>query len=295
MDDAFSRMHPLINFMYFTAVILFSMIFMHPVFLFISFICSFIYSVYLSGIRAVKFNLFGMIPLALAVAAINPLVNHRGETAVLFINDHGITLESIVFGACAGIMFASVIIWFSCYNKVITSDKFMYLFGSIIPSLSLVFSMTLRFVPKFKAQFKIVEEGQKCIGRGASQGTILSMIKNAVKVTSIMITWALENGIETSDSMKARGYGLRGRTSFSLYRFDSRDKKCFVYLSVFITIVLAGAYLGFDTINFFPVIKCKNISKASIFFYFSYAALCIFPVIVDIREDIIWKHLRSAI
>lgn len=295
MSDAFSRLHPIINFTYFTAVILFSMVFMHPVFLLISLICSFVYSVYLSGSKAVIFNIIIMITVGVLIAILNPVFNHQGETTIFFVNDHGITLESFGFGICAGIMFISVIIWFSCYNKVMTSDKFMYLFGSVIPALSLVLSMTLRFVPKFKAQLKIVEEGQKCIGRGGSQGTILKMIKNGVKVISIMITWALENGIETSDSMKARGYGLKGRTSFSLYRFDSRDKKCLKYISLIIGIIVFGAYFGYNTISFFPIIRYKNISAANFLFYFAYAMLCIFPVIIDVKEDMVWKRLRSAI
>ncbi|WP_035291828.1 MULTISPECIES: energy-coupling factor transporter transmembrane component T [Clostridiaceae] len=295
MCDAFSRLHPIINFTYFTAVILFSMFFMHPAFLVISLICSFIYSVYLGGSKAVKFNLLSSLCIGLAIAILNPVFVHQGVTTLFFFNDHGITLESMAFGVGAGIMFVSVLIWFSCYHKVMTSDKFMYLFGRIIPALSLVLSMTLRFVPKFKAQLKVVEEGQKSIGRGASQGTIFSMIRNGVKVISIMITWALENGIETSDSMKARGYGLKGRTSFSLYRFDSRDKKCLIYITLNILIILIGAYLGFNTIMFFPMIKYKSISIVSVLFYISYTLLCIFPVIVNVREDMVWKRLRSTI
>lgn len=295
MRDAFSGLHPVVGFTYFTAVIIFSMFFMHPAFLIISLICGFIYSVYLSGKKALKFNLVGMLPLMLIIAVFNPLFVHQGETTLLFINDHGITLEAAVFGVCAGIMFVSVIIWFSCYNKVMTADKFMYLFGRVIPALSLVLSMTLRFVPKFKAQLRVVEEGQKCIGRGGSQGTILKMIKNGVKVISIMITWALENGIETADSMKARGYGLKGRTSFSIYRFDSRDKKCLIYVLVMIGIVLLGAFYGFDTISFFPIIVYKKISAVSLVFYLAYFLLCIFPVIIGIKEELVWKHLKSAI
>ena len=48
-------------------------------------------------------------------------------------------------------------------------------------------------------------------------------MRNAVKILSIMITWSLENAIETADSMKSRGHGLKGRTSYSLYKFDKRD------------------------------------------------------------------------
>jgi energy-coupling factor transporter transmembrane protein EcfT len=95
-----------------------------------------------------------------------------------------------------------------------TSDKFVYLFGRIIPSMSLLLSMTLRFVPRFIAQIKVVSNAQKCVGRDASNGGVVQRVRNAITILSIMVTWALENAIETADSMKSRGYGLRrGRRS----------------------------------------------------------------------------------
>ena len=104
-----------------------------------------------------------------------------------------------------------------------SSDKVVFLFGRIMPSLSLVISMALRFVPRFSAQMKLVRNAQHTIGRDINEGTLFQKIRNAVKILSIMITWSLENAIETADSMKSRGHGLKGRTSYSLYKFDKRD------------------------------------------------------------------------
>ena len=39
-----------------------------------------------------------------------------------------------------------------------------------------------------------------------------------------MVTWSLESAIDTADSMRSRGYGEPGRTAFSIYRFDDRDR-----------------------------------------------------------------------
>jgi hypothetical protein len=50
-------------------------------------------------------------------------------------------MESIVYGLAAAFMFVTVIIWFSCFNAVMTSDKFIYLFGKVIPALSLILAM----------------------------------------------------------------------------------------------------------------------------------------------------------
>ena len=220
--NEFSKFHPIVNFTYFGFVILYSMIFMHPVCLFISLACAFTYSVLIKGKKAVKFGVVYMIPMMLMSALINPAFNHEGATILTYLSSgNPLTLESITYGIAAAVMLVSVMLWFSCYNAVMTSDKFIYLFGKIIPAMSLILSMVLRFVPRFKAELANISYAQKCIGRDMSNGTIMQRTKNAVRILSIMVTWALENAIETADSMKCRGYGLPGRTAFSIYSFDS--------------------------------------------------------------------------
>ena len=48
--------------------------------------------------------------------------------------------------------------------------------------------MTLRFVPKFISQLKVVSEAQRSIGRDVSDGTVLRRVKNAITILSIMVT-----------------------------------------------------------------------------------------------------------
>lgn len=293
MINSFKSFHPVVNFYYFTTVILFSMFFMHPIFLCISFFSAFIYSISLNGIRAVKFNVLYIIPLLIFAALINPVFSHEGVTIITYFkNGNPLTLESIVYGLAAAVMFVSVILWFSCYNAVMSSDKFIYLFGRIIPGLSLIFSMVLRFVPKYKAQIKVISNSQKCIGRDVTNCNIIQKAKNGIKILSIMTTWALENAIETADSMKSRGYGLKGRTSFSNFRFDNRDKITLSSMIIFTIIISIGAIKGENTIVFFPFIKSLPITFFSIVVYISYFLLCLVPLFIDVWEEIKWKHLK---
>lgn len=294
--DSFSSFHPIVNFTYFSAVIIFSMFFMHPVFLGISFVSAFVYSVMLKGRKAVKFNMLYMMPLLLFMAIINPAFNHQGVTILFYLkNGNPITLESILYGAASACMFVTVILWFSCYNAVMTSDKFIYLFGRIIPGLSLILSMVLRFVPRYTAQIKVISNAQKCVGRDVTQGNVIAKARNGIKILSIMTTWALENAIETADSMRARGYGLPKRTSFSIFRFDNRDKVTFAVMAGLIVIVLIGAVTGENTMRFFPSIKTINITIFSLVIYTAYFILCILPVIINIMEEIKWKYIVSRI
>ena len=281
MTDYFGRLHPAINFIYFAAMILFSMFFMHPVFLVISLLGGFAYSVALNAKRALLFSLQFLLPVLFVMAVVNPLLNHAGRTILLYINDNPITLEACVYGLAAAVMFVSVLLWFSCSNAVMTSDKLTYLFGRIIPSLSLIFSMVLRFVPRFKAQITVISNAQKCIGRGVDEGSILTRAKNGIKILSMLTTWALENGITTADSMRARGYGLPGRTSFHLYRFDSRDKSILIILFVLILTIFFGFFTGENNIRYFPSIIIRPVTSGSIIVYAAYFLLSAFPLLIN--------------
>ena len=293
--DTFSGYHPIINFLYFALVLLYSMFFMHPISLVISLFCAVAYALYLNGRKALRMLFRFMFPMMLVAAVVNPAFNHEGVTILTYLpSGNPLTLESILYGIAAAIMLAAVMTWFSCYNAVMTSDKFVYLFGRIIPALSLVLSMTLRFVPKFKVQLHAVSEAQRCVGRDVSDGTMLQRAKNAITIMSILITWALENAIETADSMKSRGYGLPGRTAFSIYRFDDRDKTALIWLGFCGFYITAGWLAGGMQWQYYPVIKGTLCGVFPISFQLVYLALCLTPVTVNLFADRAWrKHCEK--
>lgn len=293
--DVFSGYHPFINFLYFALVLVFSMFFMHPACLLISLASAIAYNVYLKGRGAVRLSLLYMLPLLLLTAIINPAFNHEGATILTYLpTGNPLTLESIVYGVAAAAMLIAVIVWFSCYTEIMTSDKFVYLFGRIIPALSLVLSMALRFVPKFIAQFKVVSEAQRCVGRDVSGGSVMQRVRNAVTILSIMLTWALENAIETADSMKSRGYGLKGRTAFSIYRFDGRDKSALLWLSFCGVYVVSGWLSGGLYWRYFPTLKGVGASPFTVSFMLVYLALCLTPLIMNLYADRAWNKLHEG-
>ena len=140
-NDAFSRCHPVLNFFYFLLVLGLTMFVQHPVFLVISFMGAVAYGIWLCGAaKILKINFLLTLPMLVIVALLNPLFNHYGETPLLYLESSGntVTLEAMVYGVVLGCVLFIVILWFSCYNKVMTSDKFIYLFGRIIPAISLL-------------------------------------------------------------------------------------------------------------------------------------------------------------
>lgn len=296
MKDSFSSYHPVVNFLYFAGVIVFAMVFMHPVCLTISLIFSIAYAIYLNGKKAIQFNLRYMLPMLIVTALINPAFNHEGATILTYLHSgNPLTLESITYGIAAAMMYVTVIGWFSCYNAVMTSDKFIYLFGRIIPAMSLIFSMVLRFVPRFKAQLAVVSYAQRCIGRDVVSGSVIARVKHGIRILSIMVTWMLENAIETADSMKSRGYGLKGRTAFSLFQFDHRDKMAVIAIGSLVGYLIAGAIMKGLHFRYFPTMRGADLSAFNMSLFMAYAVLCAMPLMMNVWEDRKWKLLQSNV
>lgn len=295
MRDSFSSCHPLVNLVFFAEVLGFAMFLLHPLCLIISLLCALAYDLYLNGKKALGLCLKGILPMMVFTALLNPIFNHEGATILTWLpSGNPLTLESILYGFAAAAMLAAVVLWFACFNAVITSDKFVYLFGRIIPALSLVLSMALRFVPRFLQQLKVVTRAQTCIGKDPARGSLLQRLRAAGGILSTMISWALENGIDTADSMKSRGYGLPGRSAFSIYRFDRRDRNTLALLLALGALVLAGAALDGLTWRYFPTIRWSA-TPVSILTLCAYLALCGLPIIFDRKEDRKWNALRSKI
>lgn len=291
--DAFSGCHPAINFLYFALVLVFSMVFLHPVSLAVSLGTALAYAFRLKGGRAVKAGMKFLLPMMLLAALLNPAFNHEGVTILIYLpSGNPLTLESILRGLAGAVMLAAVITWFQCYTAVMTSDKFVYLFGRVIPALSLVLSMTLRFIPKFRAQLGVVTQAQRCVGRDVSQGSVAQRVRTGITILSILITWSLENAIETADSMKGRGYGLPGRTAFSIYRFDKRDKALLVWLLTLGGYILTGWLTGGLAWQYTPVIQ-GALGAFPVTFQLAYLALCLTPILLNRKEDRTWKQLQN--
>ncbi len=288
--DCFSRFHPVVNFTFFALVISFSMTLTHPVCQAVSLICSIAYAMALCGFRGVCFCLKYALPMVLLSAVLNPAFSHGGVTILTYLpSGNPLTLESILYGISSGCMLGTLLIWFLCFQTIMTSDKFVYLFGRFVPILSLLLSMILRFIPKFKEQLHTVSNAQKCIGRNAENGTLLHRLKTAVKIFSITVTWSLENAIETADSMKSRGYGLKGRTAFSVYQWEERDIIAMAWLIFCGFTEICGQLAGGTAWHYLPKTDGADVNAMTIFLQAIYLLLCMTPLMLHAREALRWK------
>lgn len=314
MSSGFKGYHPLVNVLFFISIIAFGMLLRHPVYLVISFISSTAYYLKLSGKDGRKTVFRFLLPMLLFVVIINSFFNHYGVTTLFILpSGNNFTFEALVMGIVSGITVVSVIQWFFCCNEVVTEDKFMHIFGRILPKGALVVSMILRFVPLYRRRYKEISQARKCMGLNGTDSFICKM-KNTFKNIGILISWSFENAIETADSMKARGYGLKGRTYYSRFQWQTGDTLALILLVLFDALIIFGlvsnsAYCIYNPyviinqpseIGTTYIINELNLtinpfSFLSIVSLIAFTLLCFLPLTIDLKEDIKWHRLQSKI
>lgn len=288
-NAAFFRSHPLLNFVYFAVIIGVTMFSNHPAFILGSFVMAWSYSVLLRGKAAWKFNCAILLPVILITVLLNTLNVHNGVTVLFYLNDNCITLEAIVYGFATAVMLSSVMMWFSCFSMIVTADKFIYLFGRVVPAIALTLSMILRFVPLLKNRFYEVSSAQRCMGRGGKSMGLIARIRQFGKEISILIAWSLEASIESADSMEARGYGLRGRTSFHLFKLAGAERWLLLLMSAMGGICIAACVQGCTNIYYYPRILMPPISLWQAVALASFFILMLSAIVVDIRGMRKWN------
>jgi len=161
--QVFETYHPAVLFLYLFAAVVLSMVSMHPAFLGISLAAGCLYAMVLKGARRFLRACGFFALLALVVALLNPLFGGAGATLLFYIGTRPVTLEALVYGLCSAVMLLSVLVWFQCWQELMTSERFYCLFGRLVPVLAMMVSMVLRFIPLVARRASQISEAQEAL------------------------------------------------------------------------------------------------------------------------------------
>ena len=297
--DRFSRAHPAVSFGFFLAVILLSVMLLHPAYLLLSLLGAASYLLCLRGRKGVG-QVLAMVPVFLLFTAISPLLNPlrsaQGGHVLLTVFGRYITWELLCNGAMLSAMFVAMLLWFLCYSQIMTGDKFTTLFAPLLPALSLLLVMILRLVPSYGRKAKQISMARQCIGLGGSSGDKSTALRGAMANLAALTAWALEGAIITADSMRSRGYGAAKRTNFRLYRFSLCDAILLLAMAALAAITAVAAAAGYARAEFVPNLYIAGsdtlLGAAGLA---AWAALLLIPTILHLWEDVTWRSLRSKI
>lgn len=286
MKDEFARFHPLVNLIFFVVVLGITTFQMQLGLVMISVVSALVYFFYLKKSSGMGYLMVVMGVFVIS-SCINPVFSHRGNTLLFYLfTENPVTLESIIYGMVSATIICGMLLWFSTFHQVMGMERMLGAIGKIMPHIALLITMIVRFIPKYTKHQKQVLQYN-----GDTDRSLIGKIKKGCKVFSITTTWALENAIDTADSMKSRGFGVRRRTSYSNYRIEGRDIGVIIWIVILSAGVIGMLRGEWIYTYYYPYVDCKN----NILAYVLYALLCLTPVFINIREEIRWRRLKSKI
>ena len=291
---AFSRSHPAASLLYFCFVILSAMLAKSPIAIVTLFVFSLLSACVIIGKRVLK-TLIAAIFAILLMSFINPIFSPGGDTLLFSVGKYGFSLEAVIYGFFSAVSLVSVYYWFWCFGAVINDEKILYLFGRRMPHLSMLLSMSLGFIPKLKRKYEEIEEAQKCLFFDFDESAI-SKIKRKLKSLYSLLSSSLEVSLESADSMRARGYGVGKRTSFSIYSWTPEDTFVCVYSSIsFLACITISSLFKLD-FSYYPTIEITSLISPYALCYSAFCILlCALPLIITVKETLLWQFSKSKI
>lgn len=279
----FSTYHPGVSSLFFGAAILLTMFALHPVYAVIALVTSHLCEVTSRGAGATFASLKYRAILFVTVLVISPLLNPLGDTTLFTVFSRPITLEALTYAFCAASMLTSVLSWFASAESVVTNDRFLALFSRTAPTIALLVSMVFRQVPQMIARAGEIRAARHGL-YGGSLSSVSEKTRESLKVASVLMSWEMEDSLETAASMRARGYSDTKRTAYAPFTFTLRDGKLTAYLAVMIAASAALAFIALAQFHFYPVMPHLTLWWG----YIPFALLLLTPVFVSVRGWLEW-------
>ncbi len=162
--------------------------------------------------------------MSLVIFVINVLMNHRGTHPLFYLGKNPIMLEAVIRGLIMGASILCLILIFTSLNLILTTGKILFLFGKVVPRFTLLTVITLRFMPLLRKRFIEIKHVQDMKGLSITTGRFRGRLRHGIMLIQLLLTFSLEEALQTADSMESRGFGLdRKRTSYVSYRFNRKD------------------------------------------------------------------------
>lgn len=297
---AFDTAHPAVPTLYFVGTAVLMMFAVHPVYVGISLVAALAFSACCRGIRRTLAGLRWQLPLLALVCLANPLFSASGSTLLGYLGPMAIYVEALAFGACMGALMVSVLLWLECASRVITQDKMLAVGGRALPTVSLMVSMVAQLVPQLIRRGRMVSAtasvctaargGNAALGsngdvdNGSSRRR--ARLYRHTRLSTVLMSWALEDSIDRSDAMRARGWGaMPHRTTYRTYRFKASDAIAIVGVAFLLALDTFLAWVACSQFHFYPTMPHLVLWWG----YVPHMVLMALPTVLDLHERMMWR------
>ena len=279
-----TRIHPAIFIVYFLILIIFAFLFNNPYYV-ITYGILILTLIALQGsISEIKSTTKVFLPVILFITLLNTIFTHVGDTHIYIFGSYYVTFEALVYGVIMAVTFFLVTLTFIAYNTYVSYQDMLYVFSKKYPNLSMIIIMSLRFVPLIQKRSNELLELSKLKNRNED----LKFTEKLIQNLGLVVSWSLEEAMQSASSMKSRGYNITKRTSYLRYDFNKIDVLLTVLILVTATISVYGLYNGVGSIMIYPKFTFTFSQTPFNIYYFAYVVLLLPFIIIEIWERILW-------
>ncbi len=233
-----------------------------------------------------------LVGMSALIILINPFINSRGTTIFFYFRGKQVTLEATLYGVVMSLSLVIILLMFISFNLILNGNKFLFVFSKFLPKTAFLTMLAIRFVPLLKRRLDEINDVQRIRGMTIASGTIRERAKSGMTMMQILLTWSLEEAIETADSMKARGYGIGKRSPYVPYRMSKRDKGWLITLVALFAVCLVGGSLGYGKVIIYPELGTLSFYLFDWIMLICMMIILAFPILVEGREQVRWKYSR---
>ena len=118
---------------------------------------------------------------------------------------------------------------------------------------ALILSMSMRFVPLLTRRARELRQLHRQDGEG-----LPARLSHAGKLLGALLDWTMEEGMQSSRTLRARGYGAQSRSFYGVFRFTARDAGASCLLLTSLGLMIGLRILGAGKWLYFPAFEAPH-------------------------------------
>jgi energy-coupling factor transport system permease protein len=284
----FRSLHPIVILVYYAGGITFGMLLFHPLVLLAGWGAAVIVNLHMDEGREWRKWSPPMLTGVILIMLMNPILSHRGRTVLYYLGDIPITLESVVYGVTLAISMLNLLTFFVTYRLVMTEQKFLFLFTRVSPKAALIAMMAMGLVPRLRRRMQELILIQRTRGVTVTEGSLAHRARSGARLVGTLLSWTLEDALQTADSMQARGYGTGARSSYLGFRFRMRDGLTLAGFAGCAALLISAWWSGHGFMVIYPRLGSFALSLGDVLALAAYILYLLLPLGWEWRDRGAW-------
>ena len=281
LDRRFFMVHPAVVFLYFAGLFTLVFLFTNPLFMLTSMAGSLALALYYNGYAASRGTFKAALLFGGFLLLLNPITSHRGAHMLFYLGGNPVTLEAVAYGAYNCVLIITMLVTFLSFNRLIDSERFLFLFSGIAPKTAFITNMTIRYIGLYRSRAGELSDVQKTREDNSGQKGRTAGIKKAGALLSALVSWSLEEGMKTALVLKTKEYGRRRRSNYILYKFTPADGLCLAAVLSLFGVLAAAGVLGLGRYNIYPRLAPLGMTYREWLLYTVLALYLLLPFIME--------------